>query len=158
MEIKSGTTSFKVPVSMFTSADAPVTGLTFSNVSAFIQKQDGASASKTLHSLNFVEINSASFPGIYDLELSGSELNTIGFLKYTISGSSGAQRFIGIVEVVANVEADSYKILSGRWKINSSTNVLTFYDTDGTTALKTFDLKDSAGSATSTSIFERVPT
>ena len=56
MEIKSGTTSFKVPVSMFTSADAPVTGLTFSNVSAFIQKQDGASASKTLHSLNFVEI------------------------------------------------------------------------------------------------------
>uniref|UniRef100_A0A6M3J7C7 Uncharacterized protein n=1 Tax=viral metagenome TaxID=1070528 RepID=A0A6M3J7C7_9ZZZZ len=47
------------------------------------------------------------------------------------------------------------QIEQGRWKIVS--NQMIFYDTDGTTAIRTFDLKDKAGNATDISIFERVP-
>ena len=49
------------------------------------------------------------------------------------------------------------KILSNRKKVGSTTNKLTVYDDDGTTALYTFDLKDSSGSADSDDIYEADP-
>ena len=49
------------------------------------------------------------------------------------------------------------KIKTGRWKIDTGSNVLRFYDDDGTTVLYEFDLKDKAGLPTFSSIFERVP-
>jgi len=47
------------------------------------------------------------------------------------------------------------KILKNKWKIEG--NQLKIYDNDKTTVLYTFDLKDSAGSASSTDVFERGP-
>lgn len=49
-----------------------------------------------------------------------------------------------------------YQIESGTWKINTSTNKLTFYDADGTTVLFQFDLKDADGNATSENPFQRI--
>jgi hypothetical protein len=52
------------------------------------------------------------------------------------------------------------KYEQGRWKIFTSgpdANRLVIYDTDGTTPLIKFDLKNSAGGATSIEPFERVP-
>lgn len=43
----------------------------------------------------------------------------------------------------------------GRWKIQN--NQLLFYNADGSTVLRTFNLKNSAGNPTSTSVMERVP-
>ena len=51
-------------------------------------------------------------------------------------------------------------IEEGRWKIftiGPDANRLVLYDSDGSTVLQKWDLKDSAGAATSTSVFERVP-
>ena len=48
-----------------------------------------------------------------------------------------------------------YKVETGRWKILN--NQMIFYDTNGTTPLLTFDLKDSAGAAAEESIYERAP-
>jgi hypothetical protein len=53
------------------------------------------------------------------------------------------------IDFIRNIEG-------GRWKIDTSTNKMTFYKDDNTTAVATFDLKDSDGSASSTSVFERV--
>ena len=50
-----------------------------------------------------------------------------------------------------------YQMEMGRWKIDTSTNKMTFYDTDGTTPLITFNLKDDAGLPSSTKVYERVP-
>lgn len=47
------------------------------------------------------------------------------------------------------------KHTKNRWKIDN--NQLTVYDNDGTTPLRVFDLKDSAGAPTETSPYERVP-
>lgn len=49
------------------------------------------------------------------------------------------------------------KIETGRWKIDTSTKQMTFYDTDGVTPLRTYDLKDAVGAASVTEIMERVP-
>lgn len=49
-------------------------------------------------------------------------------------------------------------IEGGRWKINTSTNKMIFYKDDNVTQIAEFDLKDSDGSASSSSVFERVRT
>lgn len=49
------------------------------------------------------------------------------------------------------------KVEQGRWLIDEATNTMVIFDTDGTTPLLTFDLKDVLGAATSTNVFERVP-
>lgn len=49
------------------------------------------------------------------------------------------------------------KVDSGRWKIDTVTHQMTYYDTDGTTPLLTFDLKNAAGNPSSSVVFERVP-
>lgn len=48
-----------------------------------------------------------------------------------------------------------HKIAVGRWKIQGTQLLL--YDTNGTTVLFAFDLKDDAGNPSATRIFERVP-
>jgi len=53
------------------------------------------------------------------------------------------------IEFIRNIEG-------GRWKINTSTNKMTFYKDDNSTVVAAFDLKDSDGSGSSTSVFERV--
>lgn len=61
------------------------------------------------------------------------------------------------------IKADTQRIKvlkEGRWKIFTSggdANRLVLYDTDGTTVLQKWDLKDAAGAPTTTSLFERVP-
>ncbi len=50
---------------------------------------------------------------------------------------------------------DLLKFENNRWKIEA--NQLIIYDDDGTTAIRTFDLKDAAGNPTSDSPYERVP-
>ena len=51
--------------------------------------------------------------------------------------------------------SDLLQIETGRWKIVG--NQMVIYESDGTTVLKAFDLKDSAGNPTETEPFERVP-
>lgn len=51
-------------------------------------------------------------------------------------------------------------IEEGRWKIfttGGDANRLVLYDADGSTVLQKWDLKDSAGAPTSTTVFERIP-
>lgn len=51
----------------------------------------------------------------------------------------------------------SRKVLTGRFKVNTGANTLTLYDTDDTTPLYVFNLKDEAGVANALRIFERDP-
>lgn len=53
--------------------------------------------------------------------------------------------------------SEVHQIETGRWKIDENTNTMIFYDTDGTTPLRTYDLKDVAGAASSVNVHERVP-
>lgn len=182
MEIKNSI-AFKVPVKI---ADlltgVGVGGIVYTTPTVKIQKQGGSSTTKTLAVTDWVEVDSTNMPGVYDLLLSTSDTNTTGFLKYAIN-VSGSNIFVGVMEVVDNFEADTYtrlgvpssgsiaadlssikidtiksrKVLEGRWKIDTSTDTFTVYDTDGVTALMHFDLKDNTGSPSSTQIFERIP-
>jgi hypothetical protein len=49
------------------------------------------------------------------------------------------------------------KIGTGRWKIDTTLKVMRFYDTDGTTVLYEFALKNSIGIPSTANMFERDP-
>jgi hypothetical protein len=49
------------------------------------------------------------------------------------------------------------KVLTNRWKVDSAAKKFYIYDDDETTIIAEFDLLDSAGAPTATSIFERDP-
>lgn len=67
---------------------------------------------------------------------------------YTISAITVVDDFISNISNI-------FKVETGRWKIIS--NQMIFYDTDDTTPIYTFNLKDSSGNLTSTNPVERTP-
>jgi hypothetical protein len=108
VEIKQST-AFKVPVRLvLSSTGAEAVGLTYSNVTVYLQAQGGTSTAKTLTGTSdFVEVDPGNFPGVYDLQLASGNTATVGFLKYAVS-SPGCRPYFGLVEIVANIEADTY--------------------------------------------------
>lgn len=61
-----------------------------------------------------------------------------------------------VSDMSTNVELIK-KVETGRWKIDTTTNTMIFYDENGTDPLLTFDLKDDGGLPSSEDIFERDP-
>ena len=85
------------------------------------------------------------------------------YFSTSFSGSilwdTGASTAQYATEEYHNVEEQISFIKSiegGRWKIDTSTNKMVFYKDDNTTKIASFDLKDSDGSASTSSVFERV--
>lgn len=61
------------------------------------------------------------------------------------------------VDAGAEDSAISRKVLTGRYKLDTEANTLTFYDDDGTTPLYVFDTLDADAAPTTDGVFERVP-
>lgn len=75
--------------------------------------------------------------------------NNVSNVTASLSTVSGQVTLIsGAVDFIRDIEG-------GRWKIDTGANQMLFYKSDNTTLVATFDLKDSAGAATSTNPFER---
>ena len=161
MEIKQGS-SFYVPVILTDLYGNAVTGVTYSQITVYLQKQGGGSAQKVLTTAGqFVEVDAVNMPGIYDLLLASGDTDTVGFLKYTITYSPNPI-YRGLMEIVANVEADAISLLTdlkdeafGKWVLDGAGDTLTLYRADGTTVLKAFNLT-RAGS-TPPSYVQRTP-
>lgn len=88
---------------------------------------------------------------ISDVANVDSDLATVG--SNVLALGADLTSTLGIVETLQKYE-------EGRWKIHvtgGDANRLVLYDTDNTTPLLKFDLKDSGGSSTFVNPFERVP-
>jgi hypothetical protein len=107
MELKQGI-AIQVPVRLVAVVDgAPWTGITYQQAVVYVQKQGGASYQKVLQASDWVEIDALNMPGLYDLQLSMSDLDTLGFLKYTAS-SALVLPYPGLMQVVPVQELDTY--------------------------------------------------
>lgn len=105
MQVKQST-SFRVPVRLVNAqTGAGSTGVTFSQPVVYIQKQAGSSALKSLGGLDWFELDATNMPGVYDLLLSTTDTNTVGFFKYAVA-FAGAETYFGVVEIVANLVSD----------------------------------------------------
>lgn len=82
------------------------------------------------------------------------------FAEYTLIDTDGAEfvaaEDIDIRDIARQADlAFVRQIEQGRWRIVS--NQMIFYDTDGVTPLRVFNLKDINGIPSNVNIFERVP-
>jgi hypothetical protein len=105
MQVKQNT-SFRVPVRLRSAIDGtPLTFKTYGQVTVYLQKQAGSSTVKTLGATDWYEVDYTNFPGVYDLVLSTTDTNTVGFLKYSVTTTNG-QVYVGVVEIVAGLASD----------------------------------------------------
>lgn len=157
-----------VLVRIFDQGGTPVSGVAFGSVTAAVQKADGSVSTLTVLLADWSEITTGAFSGtgMYLLKIPAGAFDQPGLFTYAVATTSN-NTYIGAIKVVANEEEDTFaavnllkKYEEGRWKIHATggdVNRLVLYDTDNTTPLLKFDLKDSAGAATVNDPFERVP-
>lgn len=110
-------------------------------------------------SLTAAEIATAVWDRMNALHMNtGSFGEVISMVKAT-----GDTNFSQLVDVNAKLDAATLviqtllKYENNRTRIDQTAKTMTVYDTDGTTILKVFDLKDFAGQPSITQVAERVP-
>lgn len=161
IEFKKGSAA-RIPVRLVDSTTgASLAGVAVGSITAAIEKSDGTVAALSLSGANWVEITTGTFAGSgrYTLVLPTSATDTHGILNVAVKSSASAH-FLGSFKVVSAEGADIMKYHEGRWKIavsGADANRLVIYDTDGTTVLKKFDLKDANGNSTPYNPFEKLP-
>lgn len=120
MEVKKNT-SFRAPVCMTNSSTGVEDdGLVYTDVDVWIQKQGGPSIHRVLTSGQWFEIDPDNMPGIYDVNFEASDLDTVGFFKYTVA-STGNNTYRGLLTIVNNLEEDSFGIISS---VQTTTNTI----------------------------------
>lgn len=90
-----------VAILSLSSTGAPATGLTASALTCQYRKAGGVFTPKSLTG-SFTEIGS----GVYEVDFSASELDTLGQFLFTITGGTIAQ-FVGDAEVIAATQAST---------------------------------------------------
>lgn len=161
--VKQGTaTSFFVP--MYASDGATrMPGITLGQVIVKAYYADGTSA--TVTPTAWAEKDASNAPGAYMITLPGSAFPAIPgpvlFSIFTSASDKTYREFISAVSSADELAAHTLqlrRIEEGHWKIDTGLNQLVLYSNDGTTVLQRFNLFNKSGAATSSSIYERVPT
>ena len=100
-------------------------------------------------------------PELTNIDTSVSSRSSQTSVDTVQTTANGIETTVNTIEVtLANVSTvidDLIKYQSNKSVIDSAAFTLTIYDDDGTTPLTIFDLKDAAGIASITKIFQRIP-
>jgi hypothetical protein len=115
----------------------------------------------TVSASNWHEIGAAAFPGLYYFKLLASDVDTPGPITISAKSASSITTMCAHLVVASMAEdvrlaVDLVRQLVGNaYKIDKVAATLTIFGDDGTTAIRTFYLKDELGVANATRIFER---
>lgn len=82
--------------------------------------------------------------------------NSAGLIGTPLTASEKSTLLADVAAITVDMDTIK-KYEEGRWRIDDDANTMTFFDSDGTTPLQVFDLKDKDGVAASENVFERVP-
>lgn len=123
MELKQNS-SIKVPVRLRAVVDgSALSGVTFAQVVIYIQKHGGVSAVKPVGPVDWVEIDPVNMPGEYDLLLSAGDVDTVGFFKYFVSFPGISLVYPGLLQIVTNIESDTFDRIGAPVAINLATDL-----------------------------------
>jgi hypothetical protein len=132
-EIKNSITVY-VPVRFFDQSGVPISGIAFNTVSATVLHADGTAAIVTpasggsAPSADWVEVTFGDFTGagVYLLKVTGVNAAVNGFLSYAVSTSVvGAKKHVGVINIVANLEADTFTRLGAPAGASVSADIAT---------------------------------
>jgi len=134
-------------------------GLTFARVIEIINDytitfEDGQ------YAVNLIGANSNVGDVVNVNQVSVRSQNSAGLTSAPSDQSISSEQIDSIesqIQIIASQVSFIGKMEGGRWKINRSTNQIIFYDEDGLTPIKTFNLKDENGQPSATDTWERDP-
>jgi hypothetical protein len=113
-EIKNGSTAY-LPVRFFDQNGLPLSGVSYTSVSATLLRADNTSIIVSpASSSDFFEITFGDFAGsgVYFLRVLGASFGVNGIVSYAVSTSVvGAKKHVGVLNIVAQVENDTYSRL-----------------------------------------------
>lgn len=165
IEVKQNT-QVRVAVRLLTSTGTPVIGKVIGDITVSVGKSNGVSANVSgLISADWAELGSGDATsalnntGSYMLRLPTSVTDQVGALVYAVK-CTGADTYIGSIKVVANEEADTFQVVSGRMEIHTTgpfANYMTVYAADGITAKYRYALYNKNGEPSTLDIYKRVP-
>jgi hypothetical protein len=131
--------SAKVPVRMVYTSGEDATGISYTSASVYVQKAGGSSTVKILQVSEWTEVDAYGMPGVYDLALSDTDLNTPGIFKYVV-GAANCAKFFGAVSVRIKPPSET-QVVSIDSKLGTPTNSNFAADiaavASSTTAIKT---------------------
>jgi len=122
----------------------------------------GASGSirYTLYNTVGTEVSSSRNTGIYELGSStglyGVELDVATNFSGSIVWSSTSASSVFATEEVKTDQKMSRIIHTGRWKVDSTTKQMVFFQEDNTTVIARYDLFDRNGNPSIDEVFDRV--
>jgi hypothetical protein len=139
-----------LPVLLLDSADhvTAKVGIAEGSVTVKISKNLGALTNFTLTG-KWTEIGQ----GLYKIAFAAGDLDTIGYFGYFVT-ATGCDQYSGMMYISEDINYLKQKE-SGKWEIKN--NQLIYYDADGVTPLKVFNLYGKDGNPTSDNPYKRVP-
>jgi hypothetical protein len=90
------------------------------------------------------------------LAVTGSGVTTQDKIDIALLSAAQTWAETEAITLLAQV-LDVHQVETGRWRLDPTTFVMTFYAANGTDPLFEFDMKNSAGNPSVSDIFERVP-
>jgi hypothetical protein len=111
----------------------------------------------TIYNSDGTEIQSRTTSGVYELATSSGLYGVNISVTNAFSGSIVWDvESVYAVEEVSTNDQFNRQMTEGRWKIDPNTDQMIFYMVDNTTEIARYDLKDESGSASYSSVFDRV--
>tara|TARA_B100001123_G_scaffold444868_1_gene594843 strand:+ start:247 stop:678 length:432 start_codon:yes stop_codon:yes gene_type:complete len=117
----------------------------------------------TIYNSEGTETQSRTTSGIYELGsetgLYGCQISVANSFSGSIVWDVSASESSPTQYAMEDFSTDSIftrDMIEGKWKIDSSSKQMIFYKKDNSTEIARFDLKDSDGSASVSSVFERI--
>ncbi len=149
-----------VPVRMVDAAGLPITGLTDADILCSVLKSDGTEATQGVGASTWQEATTGALvdTGTYRVRLSAGVVNTPGFLTYAVADFSVPPNvFVGIADVVENLEVDTYTLMVRAMGLLHENSVLdnTTYDGNGKLTagrLRIYNSKANAQAASGTGL------
>ena len=134
-----------------------VTGAALNDIEAYTLSP-GSNTPTTFNPATWVEVSPTLSPGLYTTTITPTDPGDYLFYFRSATPQSDWCQLV--------VSADNSYVLirrlanmyEGRWLINTETAQLTVYDTNNTTPLQTWNLKDSLGNPAISNPYERIPT
>ena len=154
-------TATKITINLVDINNTPLIGVTAPSI--YLQKYNGQVYNVVATSLDWNEVSSAYMPGVYELSLASTDVDTLGSLKVSVKDVSSRYFFEVFSVVSATLETISpdlvlvRRMTTNKTVVDANTFTLNIYDDSGINIIKTFKLYDQTQQLTFESIFSRVP-
>jgi trimeric autotransporter adhesin len=140
-----------VPVRVFNSSGNPVSGVTFGQVTAAVEKSDGTVSIVTVGIGDWEEITTGAFAaaGVYSLLLPSTAFSQTGLLTYAVATGSN-KTYVGAVKIISNEESETFSRIGAPVGASISDDIASVQSTSTSTSTNVSTINTKIGTPVGT--------